>query len=36
MGYYTVAVTTSILLLLLLSAKEYFAKMKARFSREEL
>lgn len=36
MGYYTVAVTTAILLLLLLSAKEYFAKMKTRFSREEL
>lgn len=36
MGYYSVAVITAILLLLLLSAKEYFAKLKARFSREEL
>lgn len=36
MGYYTVAVILSILLLLLLSAKEYFSKLKTRFSREEL
>lgn len=36
MGQYTTAVILSILLLLLLSAKEFFVKMKARFSREEL
>ena len=36
MGNYSVAVVLSILLLLLLSAKEYFSKLKARFSREEL
>jgi uncharacterized membrane protein (DUF4010 family) len=36
MGQYTVAVILSILLLLLLSAKEYFTRLKARFSRDEL
>jgi uncharacterized membrane protein (DUF4010 family) len=36
MGQYTTAVILSILLLLLLSAKEFFTKMKSRFSREEL
>jgi len=36
MGQYTTAVILSILLLLLLSAKEFFVKMKSRFSREEL
>lgn len=36
MGYYTFAVILAILLLLLLSAKEYLARLKHRFSREEL
>jgi uncharacterized membrane protein (DUF4010 family) len=36
MEYYSVAVILSILLVLLLSAKEYFARMKSRFSRVEL
>ena len=36
MGQYTTAVILSILLLLLLSAKEFFTKMKSRFSRDEL
>jgi uncharacterized membrane protein (DUF4010 family) len=36
MGQYTVAVILSILLLLLLSAKEYFTRLKSRFSRDEL
>lgn len=36
MGNYSVAVILSILLLLLLSAKEYLARLKSRFSREEL
>jgi uncharacterized membrane protein (DUF4010 family) len=36
MGSYSVAVILAILLLLILSAKEYFAKLKTRFSREEL
>lgn len=36
MGYYSVAVILSILLLLLLSAKWYLAKFRTRFSREEL
>lgn len=36
MGQYTTAVILSILLLLLLSAKEFFTKLKSRFSREEL
>lgn len=35
-GNYSSAVILAIFLLLLLSAKEYFAKLKARFSREEL
>lgn len=35
MGEYTIAVIIAILLLLLLSAKEYFAKLKAKFSRQE-
>lgn len=34
--HYTTAVILSIFLLLLLSAKEYFAKLKSRFSRKEL
>ena len=33
---YTVSVILAILLLLLLSAKEYFGKLKMRFSRQEL
>ncbi len=36
LGQYTTAVILAILLLLLLSAKEYFTKLKSRFSREEL
>ena len=36
LGEYTTAVILAILLLLLLSAKEYFAKLKSQFSREEL
>lgn len=36
MESYSVAVILSILLVLLLSAKEYFARMKSRFSRVEL
>lgn len=36
MGNYSVAVALSIFLLLLLSAKKYLSKLKARFSREEL
>lgn len=36
LGQYTLAVILAILLLLLLSAKEYFAKLKDQFSREEL
>lgn len=35
-GYYSIAVILAILLLLILSAKEFFAKLKTRFSREEL
>lgn len=36
MGHYTIAVILSILLLLLLSAKEYLTQLKLRFSRQEL
>lgn len=36
MGQYTFAVMLAIGLLLLLSSKEYFTRLKARFSREEL
>ena len=36
MGQYITAVILSIFLLLLLSAKEYFAHFKTRFSRQEL
>ncbi len=35
-GYYSTAVILSILILLLLSSKEYFSRLKTRFSREEL
>ncbi len=36
LGQYTAAVILAIFLLLLLSAKEYFSRLKARFSRKEL